>query len=86
MKRILGISIIFAACVSCTPSAEKIKEQCLKDTDNQVFYGERTKDYCDCLYQKLKVAEVDKIPLTEAYVDSVKTECDADFTTMDTDF
>ena len=34
----------------------------------------------------ISVAEVDKISLTEKYVDSVKTECDAEFTTMDTDF
>ena len=86
MKRFFCIYILFAACVSCTPSAEKLKEKCLEDADNQVFYGERTKDYCDCLYQKLKLAEVEKISLTEEYVDSVKTECDTEYTTMDTDF
>lgn len=85
MKKLALAFVIIFLSVSCNPSAEKVKEQCLKDKDNQVFYGEQTPSYCDCIYEKLKEIQ-DSQKLTDEIVDSVKAECDAEYTNFDTNF
>lgn len=85
MKKIAFLLLILSLVVSCSPSAKKVKEQCLKDKDNQIFYGEQTPNYCDCVYSKLKMIE-DTTKLTDEIIDSVKTKCDAEYTSFDTNF
>lgn len=77
--------VLFLLFAGCTPSPEKVKEQCLKNTENQTFYGDQTPAYCECLYQKLKTIS-DTAKLTTEVIDSVQSECDAEYTTMDTNF
>lgn len=76
-----GVALLAA----CSPSAEDIREDCLKNKDNQIFYGEQTSLYCDCVYEKLKVVENEK-PLTDSIIDSIKNECDAEYTSLDVNF
>lgn len=85
MKKIGYILVAFALFSACSPSPEKVKEKCLKDKNNQVFYGEQTPAYCDCMYNKLTEI-ADSVKLTDEVIDSVKTECDAEFTSFDTNF
>lgn len=70
---------------ACSPSAEDIREDCLKNKDNQVFYGERTSLYCDCVYEKLKAVEKEK-HLTDSIIDSIQNECDDEYTSFDVNF
>lgn len=69
----------------CSPSPEKVKKDCLKDKSNFIFYGEKTPMFCDCLYEKVKEI-ADSTKLTDEIVDSVKTECESEFTNLDTNF
>ena len=86
MKRIVFLATIIATvAVACTPSPEDVKEECLKDKNNERFYGEQTPAYCDCVYEKVKeIADTTK--LTREIIDSVKAECDVQFTSLDTKF
>ncbi len=86
MKKIAFIASILALISACTPSAEKIKNKCLKDKDIQVFYGDQTVSYCDCVYGKLKALEDSSVQLRYEIIDSVKADCDAEYTSLDTNF
>ncbi len=86
MKRIVFLATIIATLgVACTPSPEDVKEECLKDKNNERFYGAQTPAYCDCVYEKVKEI-ADTAKLTREVIDSVKAECDVEYTTLDTNF
>ncbi len=86
MKRIVFLATIIATvAVACTPSPEDVKEECLKDKNNERFYGEQTPAYCDCVYEKVKEI-ADSTKLSRKIIDSVKAECDAQYTSLDTNF
>ena len=85
MKKFILFALLLAFGVACSPSPDSVKEKCLKDKNNAIFYGDKTPAYCDCVYEKLKeIADTTK--LKEEIIDSVSNECDAEFTTMDTQF
>lgn len=85
MKRIVFCSVFLSLFASCTLSPEKAREKCLDNENNKILYGESIVPYCDCVYGKLKMI-ADSARLTEEIVDSVTTDCDADFTNFDTNF
>lgn len=85
MRKVGLCLVLFLMFSGCTPSPEKVKEQCLKNVDNQTFYGEQTAAYCECLYQKLKPIS-DTAKLTKEVIDSGQSGCDVEYTTMDTNF
>jgi len=85
MRKVGLCLVLFLMFAGCTPSPEKVRKQCLENADNQIFYGEQTAAYCECLYQKLKPIS-DTAKLTKEVIDSVQSECDAEYTTMDTNF
>ena len=86
MKRIIVLSTIIASIgVACVPSPEEVKEECLKDKNNERFYGAQTPAYCDCVYEKVKEI-ADTARLNRSVIDSVKAECDAQHTSLETNF
>ncbi|MCQ2608203.1 MAG: hypothetical protein MJ197_05900 [Bacteroidales bacterium] len=78
----LGVCLV---AVACKPTPEKVKQDCLKNKDYAVFYGEQTPMFCDCVYGKLKEI-ADTADLNKQIVDSVTTDCETEYTTMDTNF
>ena len=88
MKQILyTLSAVaaLAALAACTPSAEKVKNDCMKNADYAIIYGDKLEPYCNCVEQKL--AETEKeMPLKDSIVQSAIQSCAVEFTTLDTDF
>lgn len=85
MKQILYTLSAIAALAACTPSAEKVKNDCMKNADYAKIYGEKLEPYCNCVEQKL--AETEKeMPLKDSVVQSALQSCAVEFTTLDTDF
>lgn len=85
MKRIVFCGVILLVFASCGISPERVRDTCLEKEDNKVIFGESIKPYCDCIYGKLKLI-ADTTKLTDEIVDSVTTECDAEYTNFDTNF
>ncbi|MDR2963406.1 MAG: hypothetical protein LBU90_07240 [Bacteroidales bacterium] len=85
MKQLFIILCGTALAISCTPTAESVKKECLKNEDFAVFYGEKLENYCSCVEQKLQ--EVEKtMPLHDSIVQNATQACAVEFTTLDTDF
>jgi len=84
MKRILFTFAATAACAACAPTAEKVKNNCMKNADYAVIYGEKLEAYCNCVEQKLQETEKE-MPLKDSIVQSATQSCAVEFTTLDTD-
>ncbi len=85
MKKILFYFGVCLVAIACKPTPEKVKQDCLNNKEYVIFYGEQTPMFCDCIYGKLKEI-ADTTDLSEEIVDSVTVECEAEYTTMDTNF
>lgn len=85
MKKMLVYLILVSMCVACSQSAEKVRDACMEDENNSVFYGENLSAYCDCVYENLKTAE-EIGTLTDSIVEAAKKDCDAEYTSFDTNF
>ncbi len=85
MKRIVFCGVLLFLFASCSISPEKARDMCLGNENNKVIYGGAIESYCDCIYSKLKIV-ADSVKLSDEIVDSVTTDCDADFTNFDTNF
>ncbi|MDR1761963.1 MAG: hypothetical protein LBR55_05890 [Bacteroidales bacterium] len=85
MKQIVYTLAIAAAFAACSPTAQSVKEDCLKNTDFATIYGEQLEAYCSCVEQKLLETEK-TMPLQDSIVQNVTQSCAVEFTTLDTDF
>lgn len=85
MKKLFFFISIAALCAACTPSAEKVKTDCLKNADYAIIYGDKLISYCDCVEQKLQEIEKE-MPLHDSTVNNAMQSCAVEFTSLDTDF
>ncbi len=84
MKRIVYTLSTVAVC-ACTPTAETVKNDCMKNADYATIYGNNLEAYCNCVEQKL-IATEKEIPLQDSIVQNAIQSCAVEFTTLDTDF
>jgi|GEM_PF-2988969 len=85
MKQIVYTIAIAATFAACSPTAEKVKNDCMKNADFTIIYGEKLPEYCDCVEKKLQETEKE-MPLKDSIVQSAIQSCAVEFTTLDTDF
>lgn len=85
MKRIVYTLCTVAIYVACTPTADAVKNDCIKNADYAVIYGNNLEAYCNCVEQKLLETEK-TMPLHDSIVQNATQSCAVEFTTLDTDF
>jgi hypothetical protein len=85
MKRIVYTLCAIVLCAACTPTAETVKNDCLKNADYAVIYGNTLDAYCTCVEQKLQETEK-TMPLHDSIVQNATQSCAVEYTTLDTDF
>ncbi|NLK81895.1 MAG: hypothetical protein GX277_06875 [Bacteroidales bacterium] len=82
---ICSIAISSCGTKSNTDIANKHKTACLEDEIIHAIYGDKTDEYCNCIFEKISNIS-EKETLTEEKIKEITQTCADKYTSLDTDF